>query len=448
MRVDVILWLTCLLACGSDKGQRPGGDDTGTPTGDTGWPCWYTDDCQPLDICGNGVDDDANGLVDEDGCSIGFAWGDRAEQSFGQYLAVDPHNPAHWAYGGDASEAWGTVGTARADGIGGLSVGWKLNDPTVSGHFLGLATVNGESWVSHQGVGAEGYESVVLGHLVDAAGSTSLELVTEWQIPHSDSEANTFVSMDLVSVADHLELLVGLRRGLAVLIDSPETKSSDDLVRDGKATFYPTVENDDFGAGVGLMPGGGVDGDMLAMVSSFDEDRPDATIWFFSAETTDLVSTDDAIGWMDLAMGEGGYPRPAGDLDNDGYADLILDSGSRSKFLFFGPFVGEQNRDDAVAFGTSDIDPIGDIDGDGHEDILATTAVWEHSLCIIYGPLPHTTMNLDEEGELCLGTDLAFSRATFADVTGDGVGEIVASLSSYSTQSAEDVGLLAAFPLP
>ncbi len=93
------LLVSMLVACpGTEPVDSPpisadSGEDTGDIGGDTGT---VDDGCEPVDLCGNDLDDDCDGATDEGGCAAAYLTGTTDHQRLGDRLAVAASAPAYW----------------------------------------------------------------------------------------------------------------------------------------------------------------------------------------------------------------------------------------------------------------------------------------------------------------------------------------------------------------
>lgn len=154
--------------------------------------------------------------------------------------------------------------------------------------------------------------------------------------------------------------------------------------------------------GIGDWSGDGVD-ELMIPAWKYQDTTWNAFL-FVDASTTGQVDRrdiDDAL----LGDDEGGvsYVSAAGDVNNDGYADITFgvyeyDSEARYLAVAHGPIEGPVYRADAQVFtllppsGAWRIGPIersADMDGDGWVDLLVTAHVeWEDDrLYVVHGPL-------------------------------------------------------------
>ena len=69
-------------------------------------------------------------------------------------------------------------------------------------------------------------------------------------------------------------------------------------------------------------------------------------------------------------------------------------------------------------------------------------------VCLFYGPIPRARVEAPADADACVDEPLAFTQAVAADITGDGVPEILAGDSSLVFDGMRTAGIIAAFPLP
>jgi len=159
---------------------------------------------------------------------------------------------------------------------------------------------------------------------------------------------------------------------------------------DDKLTAPDAAANDDFGLGIG--EGGDFNGDgfLDLAVSARGRDSSTGIVYLYYGSATGL-SSPTALSAADTAscstpLAYGLHVESAGDLDNDGFDDLLVGAGSANStqgcaFIYYGSTSGIDaasevaitNPGGVVYFGGLDNevegDPI-DVNGDGYDDVL------------------------------------------------------------------------------
>jgi hypothetical protein len=153
---------------------------------------------------------------------------------------------------------------------------------------------------------------------------------------------------------------------------------------------------------------------------------------------------------------EGGRAIGAGDVDGDGYDDLLMgapDSPGDDAALVLGPITS--NTSWSAADWTAVCDDynecghgldLGDVDGDGLQDAVVSSGEWDEggidagALFVNYGPLSgEIELTSDSDAEL-IGAHAHIETGRYvragADVDGDGVGDLVATASYDNTGGA------------
>ena len=166
--------------------------------------------------------------------------------------------------------------------------------------------------------------------------------------------------------------------------DQPSGYVDDDSdCEDGDSTAYP-------GSSATETPGDGVDTDCDGNDYCTDlncDGIPDLAIGSYysgsSYSTSSALFYGDGTGfsdsWSDTVSTAGTWDTEAGDLDDDGYQDLVFatyytGSYSNNSYIYYGSASGYSSADlDSLAtVGSLDVD-IHDFDADGHQDLLFTS---------------------------------------------------------------------------
>jgi hypothetical protein len=153
---------------------------------------------------------------------------------------------------------------------------------------------------------------------------------------------------------------------------------------------------------------------------------------------------------------EGGRAIGAGDVDGDGYDDLLMggpDSPGDDVALVLGPITSDTSWSDADWIATCNdynecghgLD-LGDVDGDGYEDAVVASGEWDEggidagALFINYGPLTGEIELTSESNAELIGARAHIETGRYAraggDLDGDGVGDLMATASYDNTGGA------------
>ena len=181
--------------------------------------------------------------------------------------------------------------------------------------------------------------------------------------------------------------------------------------------------------------------DSSAWYGFYSSSTPDSVWDWVPGETTARSSADVIIGSVPT---DGTQGRPAGDVDGDGFDDLLSASCGSEQMpcLLFGPFAWELDPDSArmVRFEGPQVDidqgnllfgdmAAGDLDGDGAVDVVVSDAGYSHSAYVIYGPVDRD-MDMDLDSYRISGVgeeEFGWDAAIPGDLDGDGVGELAVS---------------------
>src|SRR5262249_12172578 len=139
---------------------------------------------------------------------------------------------------------------------------------------------------------------------------------------------------------------------------------------------------------------------------------------------------------------------PAGDVNGDGFQDLIVGAPSYDgiagfagrAYLFYGPFTGDINAADAIisaeAFGDNlgfSVASAGDVNNDGFDDIIVgarsndANGIQSGRVYLFYGPISGSLAGTDADA-IILGAafdEVRPAAAPLGDLNGDGFDDIV-----------------------
>ncbi len=184
-----------------------------------------------------------------------------------------------------------------------------------------------------------------------------------------------------------------------------------------------------------------------------------AAFVFFGETTTDLFGEPSPLELNQASAYFGASVSSAGDVDNDGYADVIVgapgyDHGQVDEgavFIFPGMATGissslwplEYNQAGAQ-IGTS-VSSAGDVNGDGFDDVIVGAPGYDHDqakegAAFVYpgtflglSPVPFWSWESDQENAY-----FGASVSTAGDVNGDGYDDVIVGIPSYSNGEANE----------
>jgi hypothetical protein len=222
----------------------------------------------------------------------------------------------------------------------------------------------------------------------------------------------------------------------------------------GNADWY--VSGDHAGARLGSSVGtaGDVNGDGYdEVIVGADNDNDDGKAFIYRGSSAGLGTSAiwNVAGDDDFGQSVG----TAGDVNGDGYADVIVGDTSHSSggaaYVYRGSASGPspdwiKESDKAGAYFGGSVATAGDVNGDGYAEVIVGAPGYDggqpgEGLVFVYagsasGPNPvpywHAESNQD-------GAHLGYSVGTAGDVNGDGYADVIAGASSY-THGTNDEG--------
>jgi hypothetical protein len=176
---------------------------------------------------------------------------------------------------------------------------------------------------------------------------------------------------------------------------------------------------------------------------------------------TDIVSFEDSGFFVSATdeQNEGGRAIGSGDVDGDGYADLLLggpDSPGVDVALALGPFDADRSWDDGDWLASCDdynecghgLD-LGDVNDDGLEDAVVASGEWDAggidagAIFVNFGPLEGDMALQSESDAELIGAAAHIETGRYVraggDFDGDGIGDIIAT-ASFDNRGGSSAG--------
>ncbi|MBN1902234.1 FG-GAP repeat protein [Candidatus Sumerlaeota bacterium] len=196
--------------------------------------------------------------------------------------------------------------------------------------------------------------------------------------------------------------------------------------------------------------------DIIIGVPQYDNTETDkgaALVWYGSDQGLGANGTPDNADWK--FEGESGSIQLgtsvawAGDVNGDGYSDVIVSapySGNGKAFLFYGSQNGLSAAPDntvecdlmGTGFGAT-VDTAGDVNGDGYSDVIISAPYYQNGRAFVYhgsasglGATHDWSVYTMESN-----TDFGTSAHTAGDINGDGYGDVIIGAQGYKVGGRE-----------
>lgn len=434
----------------------------------SGWDC---DDTDPAvypaahDVCGNGVDENCDGIVDNPTIWYTDADGDRYGDASAPFSGCADSAPSGFvanttdcddgdpAVNPDGDEVWGNGVDDNCDGGDGVP-GAANTDNAV--RIEGPSTGNWKDFHFARVEDADGAGTQVL-----AAGGAGEVAWAELPLPpNMDDARSRLTGLDggtgIIAAGDSdgngvAELLVpGLNSGIFGMWVVENPPSGESALSD-VATW---IGNGRSVSNFQVAGGGDLDGDGMtdavaawstASYTESHEDSPGTCDggWNASILTGPIAAYDDLVQTPRVEEEyscEGSFSRTGtidaailGDTDADGYDDIAVDFGD-VVYLMAGPLSAAPVVGDAAAkfTGFSGVATVGDLDGDGRAELLASGGALVFAFA---GPLAGAwDSSAMWANEAVVNEALAGTTSVVAgpDADGDGVRELWLGSSTVS----------------
>ncbi len=208
-------------------------------------------------------------------------------------------------------------------------------------------------------------------------------------------------------------------------------------------------------------------GDVVIASASYDNGQTDEGAGFvFYGSPSGLSSTPDWTGESNQTYAYLGSCSSAGDVNGDGFSDIILGSSAYSNgqtsegraFLYYGSGSGlspapgtiRESNQAGAKFGTS-VSSAGDVNGDGYADILVGAPYYDNGQAdegaafVYHGSNSGPSAIPDWSGESnSAGAFFGSSAVSAGDINGDGYGDIIVGAPKY-TDLLDEAGAVFAY---
>ncbi len=349
---------------GVDTAAGPDADGDGSPDDED------CDDADPAvypggpDVCHDGIDTNCDGV--DDTCD----WA--GEENIISYTAdvmeFEPYDPSYWHAVCAGSDVDG-------DGVGDIVIGADHPDPAdvrvyvVRGGATFPESASDGAWASLSAPG----DASRYAENIDCAGDLDGDGREDFLLQAAGDELGTLVMNGVVAGAQDRDAATGITVAGTTTLWPGTSRGSADLDGDGDDDLALSYPAGDAGDGWGVA--------MFAGPLAADVTVGDA---FATVTPGAMLCQNDAGTGCEPSL------DPSGDFDGDGLLDLAaghglapLGGGARgAAWVFLGPFSGEQDGEDADLALVGEFDyhslgnrvAAGDLDGDGYDDLVAGSA--------------------------------------------------------------------------
>jgi len=273
-----------------------------------------------------------------------------------------------------------------------------------------------------------------------------------------------------ILVGAYMEGTAGTGSGAAYLVRGPLTGEFSLASADAKLTGEAATDY----AGISVSGAGDVDSDGFDdfVVGAFSEDTAGTAagaVYFYSGAVTgvhSLSAADAKLTGEAAGDAAGNTVSRAGDIDNDGYADLLISAPSEDTagtaagavYVVLGPVLGDASLSGADAkltgedsddsYGAILATTAGDVNSDGFSDVLvgdyseATKGELTGAAYLVLGPITGELSLSGADAKLlgeAAGDYAGTSVSAGGDIDSDGYADILVGVPGYATSSGAGV---------